>query len=47
MAEIMDQKEFEAVTRQKLEDLSSLVAEYDQQERESELGQFSGYDPQL
>ena len=46
MTEILfDQEQFEAVTRRNLEELSNLVAEYDQQAQESELAEFSKHDP--
>ncbi len=41
----LDQEAFEAIARQNLQELTALVSEYDQQDQNSEVGQFSRLDP--
>lgn len=41
----LDQEAFEVAARQNFQELSSLVGEYDQQDQDSEVGQFSPPDP--
>lgn len=44
-ADVMDQHAFEGNAHRNLQELSSLVAESDQQAQASEVGQFSNVDP--